>query len=300
VNDKPGASAHLLPAGTDVPSAAGNPELVNQINLNDGVDDKTLAINAGVIPRGTGASKGTTVRYWSFGLTNRGPSPLYKFVTRNAAGDLTPLAHPPLVDALPGEAGYSAVHTINQVVVTADYAGQLITNTSALADAIDLGLVEQPIPTGKFVASPIVLPGTMLDVGGAVPVLPETVYGHGYAVGAFEFGGPLGVQPGDSLLPTNQVSFLRNAGGAAYDATRPIFQATIPTAPPTTKFNYTPLCVVLDVDLTGSQASSITGDDQLFTRSPTGAIMSTSSEVQLFQVTTTILMLPLQFTDGAL
>jgi hypothetical protein len=296
VTDNPGASAHVLPAGAPVPSAADNPELANQINVNDGVDDKAL-VASGAIPRGSGASNGMPVKYWSFGAASRAPSPLYKFVARTEAGALTPVGHPPLVDALPGDPGYSSVHTINQVVVTADYAGQLITTASALADAVELGLVEEPVPTGTFAASPIVLPGTPLDVGGAT-VMPETVYGRGYVVGMFEFGGMLGVQPGGALLPTRQVSFLREVGTAIYDAAHPIFEATIPTTAPNTTANYTPLSIVVNVDVQPGTASSITNDDQLFTRTM-GTITGTGNAVVQFQITTAILMLQLQFAEGA-
>src|SRR5438552_3751012 len=75
VKDTPGASAHLLPAGASVPGAASNPDLTNQINLNDGIDDKALVASGGIIPRGTGSSDGAQVRYWSFGPTTRAPSP---------------------------------------------------------------------------------------------------------------------------------------------------------------------------------------------------------------------------------
>lgn len=300
VKDTPGASAHLLPEGSDVPSAATNPELTNQINLNDGIDDKALVASGGIIPRGTGSSAGAQVRYWSFGPTTRAPSPLYKFFSRGDGGELVPLAHPPLVDALPGDAGYSALHSVNQVVVTASYAGQLITTANALADAIELGIIEEPVPTGTFVASPIVLAGTPLDVGGATPTLPEVVYGRGYVVGAFELGGPLGIQPIGGLVPTSQVSFLREMGKAAFDAGRPIFQAVIPTAPPADRTaNYTPIGVVVDVDLAENvTAASITSDGDLFTRTA-GAISATTPKVASFQVTGAFLMLPLQFKDGA-
>jgi hypothetical protein len=301
VNDKPGASAHILPVGAEVPSATGNPELANQIALNDGIDDRVLVANEGVIRRGTGQSEGNMVRYWSFGTTTRAPSPMYKFYMRGPDGDLVQLEHPPLVDALPGDPGYSAVHTITRVVVTDAYVGQLITTAAALADAIDLGLVEEPVPSGTFVTSPIVLPDTLLDVGATDPRMPETVYGRGYTVGAFEFGGERGIQPGAALLPTNQVSFLRDFGGAVYEPTRPIFQATIPMQAPSTKFNYTPLCAVLDVDLLqGHPASGITSDEQLFMRNETGAISATKGDVSQFQATTLILLLQIQFEDGKL
>ena len=292
---------HLLPAGERVPSAAENPELSNQINLNDGIDSKALVASGGIIPAGTGSSAGTVVRYWSFGSSTQAPSPLYKFFVRNEAGELTPIDHPPLVDALPGDAGYSGVHSITKVVITPTYEGQLITSVDALADALDLGIIEEPMPTGTFVASPIVPARTLLDVGGTTPVISETVYGRGYTVGAFEFGGMLGVQPGNAPLPTNQVSFLREDHEVAFDVARPIFQAVIPTTPPTATANYTPLSVVVNVDLEpGVVAASITQDADLFVRSSSGDLMFTSPHVARFEITSSILLLPLQFQTGRL
>ncbi len=298
VSDTPGASSHLLPAGTVVPSVTDNLDLANQIALNDGLDDTMLAASMGVIQRGMGESAGGTVAFWSFGPATRAPSPLYILYQDTGSG-LVPIDHPPLIDALPGDHGYSALHTITQVVVTSKYAGQLITTTAALSDAVDLGFVNTPMPTGTFVMSPIVLPGTTLEVGAATPAVPETVFANGYTVAMFRFGGALGIQPGSMLLPTSQVSFLREAHAATYDATRPIFQATIPAAPATAKPNYTPLSIVIDVDLAdGMPASSITQDSDLFMRSAAGAIATTSDKVAQFQITATQLLLQLQFTVG--
>jgi len=298
VDDVPGASSHLLPRGAAVPSVLQNPELASQIGINDGLDDTTLATAGGVIGRGTGLSAGAAVRYWSFGPGTRAPSPLYIFYQDTGSG-LTPIDHPALIDALPGDRGYSALHTITQVVTTSAYAGELITTPAALADAIELGLVNVPVPTASFVMSPVVLPGTALDVGASAPAQPETVYEGGYAAALFRFGGALGVQPGSMLLPTSQVSFLREANKATFDATRPIFQATIPTTRATTRATYTPLSVVIDVDLVPAvTADMVTQDSQLFTRSAAGAITGTTLLVAQFQITTSILLLQLQFTEG--
>jgi len=312
VKDTPGASTHLLPAGTTVPNAVDNPDLKVQITLNDGLDDATFMANAGVVLRGTGMSGGSPVRFWSFGPATQAPSPIYKFFQMTASG-LVPIAHPALLDALPGDHGYGPIHEINQVVVTDAYNGELITTIDALADAIDLGLVNQPTPVlslpgmttpGKyFVDCPVVLPNTKLDVGGtASTAMPEMMYARGYTVWAFEFGGAPGIQAipaGGVLMPTSQVSFLREPQ-KIYDTTRPIFQATIPTVmPPPLMPSYTPLSVVVNVDLApGFPASMITKDSDLFMRKPTGEITGTTSAVMSFQVTTSIQLLQLQFMDG--
>jgi len=305
VDDTPGASGHVLEAGSTVPIAADSPEIANQITLNDGIDDKLLAINNGVIPRGTGQSAGEPVRYWSFGFASRAPAPLFRFFERTPTG-LKRISHLAMVESIPGERSYNPLHTINQVVVTARYRGELITTAEALADAIDLGLVEDPEPTGEFVASPIVLTTTRLEISSkpaVPPVAPEQVYGHGYIVGMFELGGAFGVQPTGGFLPTRQVSFLRESNKPAYDATRPIFQATVPTAsPPTTPpASYTALSVVINVDLVSTMpAAMITKDSDLFVRDGAGAIVSTKAgAVQQLQITTSMLVLPIQFTEDA-
>jgi hypothetical protein len=303
VDDTPGASGHVLAAGTTVPSAADSAEVANQIALNDGIDDKVLLINFGVIPRGTGVSAGAQVRYWSFGFASRAPAPLFEFFQRTDSR-LDPIDHPAMVEALPGERSYNPLHSVIRVVVTDRYRGELITSADALADAIDLGLVEIPEPTGEFVATPVVLPGVRLEVSGEEtmpPVPPKLVYGHGYVVGMFELGGPRGVQPIGGFLPTAQVSFLRESNKPAYDATRPIFQVTVPSNPPPIipPASYTPLSVVVNVDLApGTMAASITRDSELFNRDDDGAIVSTTNRVQQLQITTSMLVLPIQFEEN--
>jgi len=298
--DKPGASSHLLPAGTPVPDAIGNPDLRVQITLNDGLDDAAFTMSGGVVPRGMGMSAGVPVRFWSFGPVTRAPSPIYVFLERTEAG-LSPIDHPALLDAIPGDSGYSPLHGINQVVVTDAYAGELITTMEALADAIDLGLVEEPLPLKRFVDSPVVLPSTKLDIGGVdLQALPETMYAHGYTVQAFRFGGANGIQPtGTLVLPVSQVSFLREVQKGAYDASQPIFQATIPTMPPAMVTTYTPVSVVVNVDLAPLVlAANITQDSDLFLRGPTGEITGTTAAVANFQITSSLLLLQLQFQDG--
>jgi len=300
VKDKPGASSHLLPPGTAVPSAIDSPELTVQLTLNDGLDDAAFMMSGGVVPRRTGVSAGMDVRFWSFGPATRAPSPIYELVRKTDAG-MQRIDHPALLDALPGDHGYSPLHGINQVVVTDAYAGELITTMDALADAIDLGLVEEPVPLKMFVDSPVVLPSTKLDVGGAtLQALPETMFARGYTVTAFQLGGAFGVQPtGPLVLPTSQVSFVREQLKGSYDASRPIFQATIPTMAPQMVTTYTPLSVVVNVDLApGVLAADINEDKDLFIRAPTGEIMGTTNAVTALQITTSILLLQLQFTDG--
>lgn len=296
VEDRPGASSHLLPEGAAVPSALDNPDLTTQLALNDGIDDRAYA-TAGRITRARGASADAAVSYWSFGPATRAPSPLYQLY--DAAGPLAD--HPPWVDALPGDPGYGAVHTLVRVDVTAAYRGEQITSVEAMSDALDLGLIEVPVPLGVFVASPLVLPGTKLAVSDdpADYVIAATVFGRGHAIGLFRFGGDRGVQPGSQLLPTNQVSLVRTAKGGSYDASKPIFQAQIPAAPAAGQVTYTPLSVVVNVDVTDDSLAGINRDSDLFTRNANGQITGTTDRVKTFAVTTTLVLWQLQFAEGA-
>jgi hypothetical protein len=301
VSDTPGASATILPANATVKHVSDNSELTTQITLNDSLDSKALAMTGNVIARGSGfAGNGTPVPYWSFGVTNRAPAPMYIFGTGdpNTTAFVTN-SHLPLVDAVPGDVEYSPVHILYRVVLTDKYHEEKITTTAALSDAIELGLVEQPVAIKAFINMPLVRPDTKLDVGTGVPAMPNAVYAHGYLVDAYRLGGAYAIQPNpNGLIPTSQVSFLRAQGEGAYNQARPIFQASVPTAQPTTTANYTPLSVVVNVDLTGTSASSITSDTALFIRGSNGAIIGTKPEVLQFTVTTTQMDLQMQFSEG--
>jgi hypothetical protein len=297
VPDTPGASVNVLPPGAVVPGASR--ELSDQIALNDGLDGN-------LVPLGTGQSEERAVGFWALGPGSRAPSLLYEFFTAGGArldSGAVPLEqrHPPLVDTVPGDRGYNPLHAVFRVEVTGTYQGQRITTPEALADAVDLGLVSEPLPTGNFVTLAVVLPDVRLEVndqGASVP--PEPLYARGHLVAGFRFGGELGVQPGTGLLPALQVSFLRERRQPFHDASRPIFQATIPMTAPSEEANYTALSTVVLVDLAdNAMAASIQSDAHLFQRDPlTGAITGITDAVDRFEVTTTELVLQLQLSEG--
>jgi hypothetical protein len=307
VTDDPGASANLLPSTAQIPSIATNTELTTQITLNDGLDSTVLAASGGVIglqPNGTamnGPTTSTTVSWWAFGRSAIDPAPVYVFGTgAPTTTEFKEIDHPPMVDVVPGDSDYQPIHAVFRVQVTDKYAGQRITTPGALTDAIDLGLVEPPVAIKKFVNWPIVRPGTRLQVGGSAgTAAPRTVYAHGYMVDSYVLGGDFSLQDNPSgLLPSSQVSFLRKFGDADYDRTRPVFQALLPTpAMP----NYTPVSIVVKVDLTASVVDPRTMNDAtLFTRSAmTGQIMTARTENVLnFVVTSETLDLQIQFVGG--
>ncbi len=306
VPDEPGASANVLPRDAVIPPVASNTDLTNQIVLNDSLDSTTLMMKNNIIVRGiTGsATDGTQVKFWAFGDADRAPTPIYVFGTGDPMSmSFTPLTdHPPLVETVPGDVDYEPIHTIFNVKVTDKYDGQKITTHGALSDAIDLELVEAPVAIEVFVNWPIVRPGLRLEVGpGTTSIAPTSVYAHGYVVDSFPLGGLLGRQPNPrGLLPTSQVSFLREAGKPNFDTAHPIFQATIPTAAPGKDPNYTPLSQIVYVDLAPSKmVTDIHKDGDLFMRMASGDIMNATSVVAQFTISSKLTDLQLQFAEGA-
>ena len=309
----------ILPAGSPVPSISDNTELINQIRLNDGLSDSALAASNGVVTRGTGKSGGATVRYWNFGPvpvegTIAVVAPLYVFGTIDTgSGAFTPLPnHPALIDTICGDTRYSPIRRVYQVPVTAMYAGQEITSMSALSEALDRGLVSDPVPDGTWVNMPVVLPGTTLEIGDPAAYAPaptKQVYGKGYLVDVFELGTSLGRQPlRNAQVPIGQDSGLQSgvATGTppilstAIDP-EPVFQYTIPTAAPTTTPNYSPLATDVTVRLAdGIAPTAIAADTDLFKRSSSGAITGYRADnVASYTVGTTTNNLQLQFAEGA-
>ena len=141
----------------------------------------------------------------------------------------------------------------------------------------------------------------------AAPLAATEVYGRGYRVELFPLGDsaqPLRNNP----IPMGQESRLLSgvATGTppvlptALDA-QPVFQYGIPTTPPTTTFNYTPLVTELDVRLAnGVDPTTITNDTQLFKRAATGSITGYYTDtVASYVVTTTVSNKQIQFAEGA-
>lgn len=304
---------YLLAPGTPVPSIATNAELLSQIKIYDGLIDSALTTNNGVVLRATGKANGTTVMYWSFGnapLADNfvASAPLYILCDDDGAGTLTPRTdHPWLIDSIPGDPRYSALRRIMYVPLTLAYQGQLITSVEALQEAFDRGFIGEPKSAGTWRNMPVVPPGTKLEVGGANPPVAATqVYGRGYIVELFPLGGAFGIQPlRFGSVPIGQESRLLSGvltGGVlstTLDA-QPVFQYGIPTAAPTTTFNYTPVVTQLDVRLaSGVDPTAITSDTALFKRGATGLISGYyPAAVDNYVVTTTVSNKQIQFVEG--
>lgn len=302
---------HVLPAGTPVPSAAADAELSNQIRVFDGLDDGDLEESGGVLARALGKANGGPVRYWSFGAHPMEgnfaiKAPVYLLVGQDG---VTPLPdHLPLFDAVPGDLRYSASRQIFLVPVTDAYAGQLLPSVEAIGEALALGLIEEPRPSGTWRTMPVVAAGTRLEVGGAVdPVAASEAFARGVRVEFFALGFEQPLR--NNQIPVGQSSRLLSGvptGDPPSLPTSPdpqsVFQYGVPDAPPTDAFNYTPVVTELSVRLASGVAPDDVDDDgDLFNRSGTGSITGYHVDtVASFTVTTSTLVQQIQFAEGAL
>ena len=312
--DSAGA-VHVLPPGAAVPPITENAELTSQIRIFDGLSDNALMSAGGVIVRSTGKANGATVRFWSFGAAKLvdnfvASSPLYVLADADGSGGFIPRAgHPFLIDGLPGDAGYSAIRRVIYVPVTSMYQGERLTSVAALEEAIELGLVGEPVPAGTWRNMPVVPTGTKLEVSTTLPPVPATeVYAHGYRVELIPLGGALGTQPlrngspfsaQESRLLSGVATGTPPALPTTLDA-QPVFQLGIPTMPPTTTPNYTPIVIEIDVRLAdGVDPATVLSDAQLFRRTTSGSINGFYTDtVEEMTVTTTASNKQIQFVDG--
>lgn len=295
VDDDPQVSVHVLPEGAEVPSVQGDPELVHQIEVNDGLDDDDLEEAEGVVPRETGWADGAAVSYWAFGNGARLTATAYILVNVNG-----PIDHPWIFDGVPGDPGYSAIRRLSEVRITEAYDGEVLPSIDAVFDAIELGLVLPPEPTGTWVDAPVVVPGTRLDVGAdADPAEPLIAYADGWAVPYFQFGGELGEQPlRFGNVSTSQVSRLREGSSAGFTGA-PVFQLAQPTGPATDRPNWLPLVTVIEVRLAaGITVAEVDADADLYVRSSAGSIASYTPLVDSYTVTTSIQHWPTQLVEG--
>lgn len=299
VEDDPAASVHVLPPGTEVPRIDEDVERVHQITVHDGLDDGDLEEAGFVVARETGWANGVPVSYWAFGNAPRFGSLLYVLVEETGDGGWERVDHPYLFDSIPGDPSYSPFRKIEHVYVTDAYDGEVIPTIRALEDAVELGLVVEPVSSGTWIDAPVVPPGVTLDVGRPDPDPAIEVYAGGYRVDVFVFGGERGVQPvRNGGIPAGQASVVREAGEVRFGS-EPIFQYGIPLEPASDGFNWTPVVTMLEVDLAaGIVGDAIVGDADLFVRSGGGSITGMTPSVDRFTVTTTIRNLPIQFEEG--
>jgi hypothetical protein len=284
VSDEPGASLNVLPPRTTVPYVSNNADLSRQIRVNDGLSDSALATSGGVVPLKSGFAATLPLQYWDLGDAPDSGSLLYRLVRREAEDTFTPIDHPMIADALPGDPGYSPFHYVQHVVVTAAYAGEVLPSLEALADAVELGLVEEPIPALLFVDGPIVPRETKLARGADVPPQEAVVvFARGYQVDMLLVGG---------IVPLARAGRLPKA-----DVHRVwVGTAINPMGEPTFQHGATPFTPavrviesrVADPADPMDPAAKIDDEGELFIRDPMGNLSAATPRVMSWVLTTSI------------
>ncbi|HWM86874.1 MAG TPA: hypothetical protein VNO33_13570 [Kofleriaceae bacterium] len=204
VSDEPGLPGLILPPGSEVPSAHDDPVIDRQIDQNDGDDD--------VIARVQGFAAGEGTSYWDFGPAPDFAAPLFILVREGPGGELVPIDHPTIIDAIPGDTGYSPFWAVFALVVTDLYQDELVTSFAAVQEAVQLGLVEPPVLQDQAVNCPVVARGVTLEVGEGEPLAPPSCfYWRGMTVDYYDFG-PFALEP-RADVPTRPRYVLRRVGG---------------------------------------------------------------------------------------
>ncbi|MEO7730287.1 MAG: hypothetical protein ABIY55_04900 [Kofleriaceae bacterium] len=172
----------ILPAGADVPEITSDAVLAAQIASHDNID--------GVLPLVSAFADGQPVHVWDFGIAPRFAAPLLMLMRRDENRMLTPVAHPTIADALPGDRGYSPFWATFVVEVTDRYAGEQLTSLEAVDEAIDRGLALPPVATDDGVNCPVTAGDARIAVGaGQQPIGPNgELYVRGLRAHYYDLG----------------------------------------------------------------------------------------------------------------
>lgn len=224
-DDEPGFSDRLIPPGADIPPIEDDALLVAQIRSNDGLRAPGALISIDgdpevrdTVPLRSAFAGSMPVNYYDFGVApNDVAAALYVFIDESNPTELV-VDHPFLVDAIPGDPGYSPFFSVYLVPVTTScdpadlpeadprldgpcrpfFEGDdfwKIPSRDALTDARDLGLIGEPVPLGAafevfearqlFVNAPVVRPGLQLQITATGAVESEKLAARGFLVDAF-------------------------------------------------------------------------------------------------------------------
>jgi hypothetical protein len=280
VEDEPTASLNVLPPFTEVPAVASHPVLERQIRINDGISDSLVAMG-GAVPLRNGFAKGTAIRYWDLGDA---PQTFAQIYVLYQADGTTRLDHPPIVDTVPGDTGYSPFRLVQNVVVTDTYKGQVIPSFEALNDAVDMGIVLEPTPPEMpmWIDGPVVQVGAKLDTGpGQAPVETFPVYAHGYKTHLLPVGGAAAFRPlaRAGRLPRGDAHRI-TVGNAVNPVPEPTFQ----NAPS----NWTPGVRIIECTVNPIEpVAPVANEGELFTRDMMGNLVSSTDRVRTWRITTT-------------
>lgn len=184
-DDTPGYSEFIKTTADAIPLITEAPALASQVDANDQRAGELIALQAGWVA-------GRAINYWDFGTTPEFAIPVWLFRECDAAGE--PIAaipgHPNVIDAVPGDVGYTSLWKMVIVCVTGKRSNEVFPSFRALSDGVEIGLLREPRDTGVWATCPVFLPSMRLEVGsGNDPVAPEFGYYQGIETHYYHPGG---------------------------------------------------------------------------------------------------------------
>jgi hypothetical protein len=195
----------VLPAGSAVPGLVSDPDLARQVDENDAVERRVLRNSAFV--------GGSQVFYWDFGPAPDNSAPLFLLRMPTPDDSLEFVAHPPILDVVPGDPNYTPYWAIWTVPITDKYAGEIIPSLQALQEAEELGIVGMPEQRTGYLNCPVVHPDVRIEVGGdADDVAPTPGFYRGLEVGLVNFAFRQLLED-KTHVPIAEIYLLRREGG---------------------------------------------------------------------------------------
>jgi hypothetical protein len=140
------------------------------------------------VPLNSAFVGGGQVFFWDFGPAPDNSAPLIFLRQPTTDGSIQLLAHPPILDVIPGDPNYTPFWAVWHVDVTDLYAGEVIPSLQALQEAQNLGLVVMPEQRPTYLNCPVVHPDVRVEVGaGNEDVAPSPAFYRGLQVDLFNF-----------------------------------------------------------------------------------------------------------------
>jgi hypothetical protein len=208
-------SSYVLSAGAKVPRLEDDVGAGKKLDANDGFNGTTIPLRSGFVA-------GKEVQYWDLGqVAALAAKPMWIFRRKNDQAS-EEVGHLNVIDSIPGDTPYTPLRQLYVVYVTPAYEGQIITSLRALEDAVELKLVEAPVPEMHFVNCVVTL-STMQRQVGTELVPPEPAYYRGkivyqYCIGGFESGvGALPLNKDSTVTPGNAHMVRRQNEGQPLD-----------------------------------------------------------------------------------
>lgn len=262
VDDAVPADNAPFPAAGEVPSLVDRPELAATVDEHDGVGR--------TVPMVSAFAAGKRVWYWSFGPAPAAAIPLFYLATMDESGEPQILGeHPPVIDSVPGDEGYSPFWAVQLHPITDAWAGQQFTSFAELQRGRELGLIGAAIDAGVYSNCPVVHPDVRLETFDGEKE-PAWAYYKGIRVPVFGFE-VLPLAHGSTSISVARVFLLRREGGERLSEpsrhvdmtgdgdtndTNTVFEVGLDSA------EYTPLWAMVDVVTPADYGSVDTYQDE--------------------------------------